>query len=175
MKGHHLSIASILTFFIFIFFSYPVHAEPSIRMQVNSALMGLQPLETIRNVSRLPKSKLKSEGISVEMNNENGYDEVIRLKFDPSLNFHGFSTPEIVLSFETPYKDFHALVYGVFVGDIHSFIKELNLKNGDPENTTAIGKYNRPLRDTKDCPITLGASPIDKDHFVFGPGWCNGD
>lgn len=175
MKGHHLSIASILTFFIFIFFPYPVHAEPSIRMQVDSALMGLQPLETIRNISRLPKSKLKSEGISVEMNNENGYDEVIHIKLDPPLNFHSASTTDVILSFETPYKNFSALVYGVFSGDIGEFIKVLNLKNGALINTTAAGEYNRPLRDTKGCPITLAASPIDKDHFVFGPGWCNGD
>ena len=175
MEEHHPSIISTWIFCFFIFISYPIHAEPSIRMQVSSALMGLQPLETIRNVSRLPKSKLQSEGISVEMNNENGYDEIIRLKFDPALNFHNASSAEVILSFDTPYKDFYALVYGVFSGDIDSFIKMLNLRNGVPSNTTAVGKYNRPLRDTKGCPITLGASPIDKDHFVFGPGWCNGD
>jgi hypothetical protein len=175
MKEHHRSIINICTFCIFIFSPYQIHAEPSIRMQIDSALMGLQPLDTIRSISRRPISKIKLEGVSVETNNGNGYEEVIHINFDPALRFHGVSTQEITLSFEPPYSDFYALVYGVFDGDINSFVKELDLNIGTPGNTPAVGKYNRPLSDTKGCPITLGASPIDNDHFVFGPGWCNGD
>lgn len=165
----------LASFFLFVLFSCPIQAEPSIRLQVNSALMGDQPLETIRRISILPKSQLESEGITVEANKQLGYDEVIHIKFDPVLNFNGVISTEVILAFNAPAKNFYGLVYGLFTGDINTFVNQNGLKIGTPSNTAAVGVYNRPLDERPGCPITLGATPIDKDHFLFGPGWCNGD
>lgn len=171
------ALHSIAVMCLFLFFICPdtLHAAPSIRRQIDLALMGNQPLESIRAVSQLPRAQLIQEGIEVEANLAAGYDEVIHIRFDPALHFHGASTQEVILSFDNPYKNFHALVYGVFAGDLDSFVQHLALKPGTPANTHAIGKYNRPLSASTGCPITLGASPIDSTHFVFGTGWCNGD
>ena len=165
----------IASFILFVLFSCPIQAEPSIRLQVDSALMGVQPLDTIRRISKLPKSQLKSEGITIAANKQPGYDEVIHLKFDPVLKFHGVISTEVILAFDTPYENFHGLVYGLFTGDINKFVNKNGLKAGTPLNTTVVGVYNRPLDERPGCPITLGATPIDKNHFLFGPGWCNGD
>ncbi len=166
-----LSIVCISLFFIG---TRTLYAAPTIRMQIELALMGQQPLETVRAVSQLPSAQLKKEGIRVEANNAAGYDEVIRIQFDPALHFHGARTHEVILSFDNPYQDMHALVYGVFAGDLDSLVQQLALKPGAPANTRAIGQYNRPLSASPGCPITLGASAIDSTHFVFGTGWCNG-
>ncbi len=137
--------------------------------------MGVQPLKKIRRISTLSKSQLESEEIAVEANKQLGYDEVIRIKFDPPLNFHGVISTEVILAFDAPYENFHGLVYGLFSGDINTFVNQNGLKIGTPLNTPAVGVYNRPLDERSGCPITLGATPIDKNHFLFGPGWCNGD
>lgn len=149
-------------------------ADQSLREQLSSALLGTDSMEIVRKIAVLPNKQLKNEGITVKNNKEGGYDEVIVIHLSPPLSLYGATTNSITLAFETPYENFNGLVFATFKGAIKPFVDSAKLKKGKPKNTTSVGIYNRPLSTEPGCPTTLGATPVDSKHFVFGAGWCNG-
>jgi hypothetical protein len=159
--------------FLFMFAYCSTTAAEPIKEQIISALLDGIAMNTVREIAKLPQSRLQAEGISVEDNNEGGYDEEIKIIFSTPLTLFGATTNEVILGAPS-YENFTAIVYAEFKGNFSRFVRLAKLKKGSHKDSSTVGIYNRALTEEPVCPVTVGATPIDSKRFVFGQGWCNG-
>ncbi len=161
-------------------FGQSADAEPGIQGALSGALLCKgDPLQTVRTLARSGSSRFDL-GIAAFTYGEEMDEKNILILRSPIV-IAGARASAVVHDFATSYDSFHALVYGVFVGDFERVVKELGLRPVPSTSKAVVGQYEKSVETVVNgerqalCPKTIGLTPLrEKGKFLLGCGWCNG-